>query len=242
MAAPKIAAVATATPPYRFDQAHLLGMAGYGDAARRGLLRQQPDRGPLPLLRPGDVQGPTPNETVDELNERFRRGAVELGTRRVRAAVAAGGLAARGRGLPRHHHLHGPAVPEPRRPADPRARAAARVQRVHVGDTGCASAMVALQQAWNHLRAFPRHRAVMVAVEICSAAYFLDDRLESAVAHAIFADGAGALALSRDGPGRRSSRTARCSAPSTWPPWASSIRAGGRAWCSPRTCGASAPA
>ena len=42
----------------------------------------------------------------------------------------------------------------------------------------------------------------MVAVEICSAAYFLDDRLESAVAHAIFADGAGALALSggRDGP------------------------------------------
>ena len=68
------------------------------------------------------------------------------------------------------------------------------VQRVHVGDTGCASAMVAMQQVSNHLRAFPDHRAVMVAVEICSAAYFLDDRLESAVAHAIFADGAGAIA------------------------------------------------
>jgi predicted naringenin-chalcone synthase len=38
-------------------------------------------------------------------------------------------------------------------------------------------------------------------VEICSAAYFLDDRLESAVAHAIFADGAGAIAISRDGTG-----------------------------------------
>src|ERR687892_301804 len=70
------------------------------------------------------------------------------------------------------------------------------VQRAHVGDTGCASAVVALQQAWNHLRAWPGHRAVVVAVEICSAAYFLDDRLESAVAHAIFADGAGAVALS----------------------------------------------
>src|SRR5439155_578004 len=35
------------------------------------------------------------------------------------------------------------------------------------------------------------------------AAYFLDDRLESAVAHAIFADGAGALALSTEGPGPR---------------------------------------
>ena len=75
------------------------------------------------------------------------------------------------------------------------------VQRVHVGDTGCASAVVALQQAWNHLRAFPLHRAIVVAVEICSAAYFLDDRLESAVAHAIFADGAGAVALAGDGAG-----------------------------------------
>ncbi len=69
---------------------------------------------------------------------------------------------------------------------------------MHVGDTGCASAMVALQQAWNHLQAFPRHRALVTAVEICSAAYFLDDRLESAVAHAIFADGAGAVALGGD--------------------------------------------
>jgi len=61
--------------------------------------------------------------------------------------------------------------------------------------------MVAMQQASNHLRAFPGHRAVMVAVEICSAAYFLDDRLESAVAHAIFADGAGAIALSTEAAG-----------------------------------------
>jgi alkylresorcinol/alkylpyrone synthase len=49
--------------------------------------------------------------------------------------------------------------------------------------------------------AFPNHRALVVAVEICSAAYFLDDRLESAVAHAIFADGAAAVALSTDGAG-----------------------------------------
>jgi predicted naringenin-chalcone synthase len=61
--------------------------------------------------------------------------------------------------------------------------------------------VVALQQACNHIQAFPGHRALVLAVEICSAAYFLDDRLESAVAHALFADGAGALALSGDGSG-----------------------------------------
>src|SRR5207249_2436845 len=75
------------------------------------------------------------------------------------------------------------------------------IQRVHVGDTGCASAMVALQQASNYLSAFPGRRALVLSAEICSAAYFLDDRLESAVAHAIFADGAGALAVTTDGQG-----------------------------------------
>ena len=61
--------------------------------------------------------------------------------------------------------------------------------------------MVALQQAANYVTAFPGRRALVIAVEICSSAYFLDDRLESAVAHAIFADGAGALAVTTGGPG-----------------------------------------
>jgi alkylresorcinol/alkylpyrone synthase len=61
--------------------------------------------------------------------------------------------------------------------------------------------MVALQQASNHLVAFPHHHALVIAVEICSAAYFHDERMESAVAHAIFADGAGAVALSAAGGG-----------------------------------------
>ena len=80
----------------------------------------------------------------------------------------------------------------------------------------------------------------MVAVEICSAAYFLDDRLESAVAHAIFADGAGAIAISRDGAGPEIVEDRTMFRSSTWARWASSTRAGGRGWCSPRTCGASA--
>jgi len=75
------------------------------------------------------------------------------------------------------------------------------IQRVHVGDMGCASAMIALQQAHNHLAAFPDHRALIVSVEICSSTYYLDDSLETAVANAIFADGAAAAILASEGPG-----------------------------------------
>ena len=39
MGAPRIVAVATATPPHRFDQATLLRIAGYDDTLRAGFFR-----------------------------------------------------------------------------------------------------------------------------------------------------------------------------------------------------------
>jgi hypothetical protein len=43
MAAPKIAAVATATPPWRYDQATVLRMSGYDDPRRMGLIKLHAD-------------------------------------------------------------------------------------------------------------------------------------------------------------------------------------------------------
>jgi predicted naringenin-chalcone synthase len=198
MSAPRIVAVATATPPQRFDQATLLRIAGYDDALRAGFFTNSQIDGRHLYLDPERF---TFNETVDEQGARFRRGALELGAEAVRRVVERAGwepadvdflatTTCTGRLCPSlDAHLIAELGLKP------------TIQRVHVGDTGCASAMVALQQAANHLHAYPHHRAVVVAVEICSAAYFLDDRLESAVAHAIFADGAGALAVSGEGEG-----------------------------------------
>jgi len=198
MGSPRIVAVATATPRHRFDQAAVLRMAGYDDPRRAGFFANSEIDGRFLYFDPATFK---PDESVDELGERFRRGAIELGGQAVRAAVERAGwdladldflatTTCTGRLCPSlDAHLIAELGLKP------------AVQRVHVGDTGCASAVVALQQAHNHVRTFPRHRAVAVAVEICSTAYFLDDRLESAVAHAIFADGAGAMAVSGEGDG-----------------------------------------
>ena len=198
MGAPRIVAVATATPPHRFDQATLLRIAGYDDALRAGFFTNSQIDGRHLYLDPETF---TPDESVDAVQARFRRGAIELGADAVRRVVERAGW-----------DLHdvdflATTTCTARLCSSLDAHLIAllglkpTIQRVHVGDTGCASAMVALQQAANHVHAFPGHRAVVVAVEICSAAYFLDDRLESAVAHAIFADGAGALAVSGEGEG-----------------------------------------
>ena len=195
---PRIVAVGTAVPPYRFTQQELLAMAGYADERRRGFFAASDIAGRHLWIDPATFR---PNETVDELDARFRDGALALAESAARAALTRAGWRADDVDFVATTTCTGRLTPSVDAHLIARLGARSDVQRVHVGDTGCASAMVALQQAWNHLHAFPRHRALVVAVEICSAAYFLDDRLESAVAHAIFADGAAAVAVSGDGPG-----------------------------------------
>ena len=195
---PKIAAVATATPPHRFTQAQLLSLAGYRDEERSGFFRRSDIEGRYLWIDPATFR---PNESVDELSDRFRAGALELGESAARRALAGAGWEPRGVDFIATTTCTGRLTPSLDARLIGRLGCRSDIQRVHVGDTGCASAMVALQQASNYVTAYPGRRALVVAVEICSAAYFLDDRLESAVAHAIFADGAGALAVTTDGPG-----------------------------------------
>jgi alkylresorcinol/alkylpyrone synthase len=194
MAAPKIAAVATATPPWRYDQATVLRMSGYEDPRRIGFFSNSLIETRHLYMDPETF---TPDESVDQLNDRWRRGAIEVGAAAVARAIERAGWQLSDVDFLATTTCTGRVCPSLDAQIINELGLKPTIQRVHVGDTGCASAMVALQQACNHLRAFPGHRAVMAAVEICSAAYFLDDRLESAVAHAIFADGAGALALDR---------------------------------------------
>ena len=198
MELPRIAAVATATPTQRFTQAELLAMAGYRDERRRGFFEASDIGGRHLYIDPARFR---PDESVDELNDRFRRGVLELGEAALRSALDRAGWRPEDVDFLATTTCTGRMTPSLDAHLVARLGCRPDVQRVHVGDTGCAAAVVALQQACNHIRAFPGHRALVLAVEICSAAYFLDDRLESAVAHAIFADGAGALALSGDGSG-----------------------------------------
>jgi alkylresorcinol/alkylpyrone synthase len=195
---PKIAAVATSVPPHRFDQSALLRLAGYGDARRTGFFANSQVEGRHLYVDPDTF---APNESIDQLNARFRRGAVELSTVAVLRALERAGWTRDKVDFLATTSCTGRMCPSLDAHLIKELGFKSSIQRVHVGDTGCASAMVALQQTCNHLHAFPAHRAVMVAVEICSAAYFPDDRLESAVAHAIFADGAAAIALDTTGDG-----------------------------------------
>ena len=70
-----------------------------------------------------------------------------------------------------------------------------RVQRAAIIGLGCAGALPTLQRAVDFVRANPRRQALMLAVEICSACYYVDNTLETVIGNAICADGAAAFLL-----------------------------------------------
>jgi len=78
------------------------------------------------------------------------------------------------------------------------------VQRAPIIGLGCAGAIPTLQRATDFVRANPDRRALMLAVEICSACYYVDNTLETVVGNAICADGAAAFLL---GEGEETDRT-----------------------------------
>jgi predicted naringenin-chalcone synthase len=198
MPVPKIHAVATAIPPWRYTQTQILEVFGYGDLQRRGFFANSLIEARHLYVAPEHAR---PDETAEQLNDRFRRGALELGEAAARRGLERAAWTAADLDFLATTTCTGRMTPSLDAHLVARLGCRPEIQRVHVGDTGCASAMVALQQAYNHLRAFPLHRALVIAAEICSAAYYLDDRLESAVAHAIFADGAAAVALATESTG-----------------------------------------
>jgi alkylresorcinol/alkylpyrone synthase len=68
---------------------------------------------------------------------------------------------------------------------------------------GCGAAIPTLRAAANYLSANPEHRVGVIAVEICSAAFYLDNDPGVLISLCLFGDGASAAILDMKGKGRR---------------------------------------
>lgn len=71
-------------------------------------------------------------------------------------------------------------------------------QRFDILGMGCNAAMNALQPVTNYARANPGKNALLVCVEVCSAAYVNNGTLGTAVVNSLFGDGAAAILVKND--------------------------------------------
>ena len=139
-------------------------------------------------------------ESSDQLNQRYLRGAMKTGCRAITIPRSASLTAGR--------HFCGVCAryvcPDLGSRFIAHMGFRDNVQRGSMLGLGCAGALPTLQRAADFVRANPARVALMVAVEICSACYYVDNTLETVVGNAICADGAAAFLLARDSsPDRR---------------------------------------
>lgn len=189
---PVIASASLAFPPHRYRQdeltAALTGFAG-PDFRRFGAASGVATRRlALPLERYGELSGFT------EANDVYLDVALELGERALLSALDAAGIEPADVDIIFSTTVTGLAVPTLE------ARLAARVglrpdvKRVPLFGLGCVAGAAGVARMHDYLRAFPRHVAVLLAVELCSLTIQRDDHsVANLVASSLFGDGAAAV-------------------------------------------------
>jgi predicted naringenin-chalcone synthase len=186
-----ILSIGRATPSLRVTQEQSLEYAGYsGDRIRRIFLNTGIAHRHFYLEKP-----PRTDDTSDELNRRYLDGAMETGCRAVQACLEAAGRSPRDVDLLVVCTSTGYVCPDIGSRLVGPVGLRPDVQRAPIIGLGCAGALPALQRACDFTEAQPGRVALVLAVEICSACYFVDDTLETVVGNAICADGASAFLL-----------------------------------------------
>ncbi len=194
---PRVLSIGTATPPYRFTQEEAYRLAGYNSQRILEIFLNSDIQYRHFYVDPQHINR---EETPDELNQRYLKGAMETGCRAVRACLEAARLETREVDLFLVCTCTGYLCPDLGSRLIGYMGFRRDVQRAPMLGLGCAGALPTLQRAWDYARARPGRKALMLAVEICSASYYLDHTLETVVGNAICADGAAAFILSTESP------------------------------------------
>src|SRR6266404_5533992 len=189
---PRFLGIGTANPPVRLTQEQSFHAAGYqSERIRKIFLNSDID------YRHFYLEGRlNRNESSDQLNQRYLAGAMKTGCRAILDCVKAAGTTVQGVDFLAVCTCTGYVCPDVGSRLIAHMGLRNNVQRTSVVGLGCAGALPTLQRAVDFVRANPSRQALVLAVEICSACYYVDNTLETVVGNAICADGAAAVLLS----------------------------------------------
>jgi predicted naringenin-chalcone synthase len=189
----RILSCGTAVPARRFSQVEVFRLLGYSsprvlqiflnsDIAHRHFW--------------ADPNTFTPEETPDQRHARYVEGAMHLACLAARKALSTAAISANELDAIFVATCTGYVCPDLASQLVGHLGVKTNVQRGALLGHGCAGAMPLLQRASDFASAHPGQKVLAIAVEICSAAYFVDHgSLETVVGNAICADGAAAAVL-----------------------------------------------
>lgn len=191
MSSPWILGIGTANPPIRLTQEQSFYATGYQTERIRKICLNS------------DIEyrhfyfGGTPNleETSDQQNQRYLSGAIKTGCSAILNCVESVGMSVTDVDLFAVCSCTGYVCPDVGSRLVAHMGFNKNVQKASLLGLGCAGAVPTLERTCDFVQANPGRKALLLAVEICSACYFVDNTLETVIGNAICADGAAALLL-----------------------------------------------
>ncbi len=202
----RVVSTATALPPFKIDRATYeryctMVFAEHAAAARRIIenariesryISLPPER----LLKP---------RSLAEQSADYKRVAIALGETVTRRALDRAGLAPEAIDLFITTSCTGVMIPSLDAYLVEKLGFRRDVVRLPITELGCAAGASALARARDHLLAYPAHRVLVVACELCSLTYQRGDpSMANLVATSLFGDGAAAAVVAGErAPGRR---------------------------------------
>jgi alkylresorcinol/alkylpyrone synthase len=194
----RISGVATAFPPYCFNQqqvAEALHEQWADKVTSPVMLRQMMSRAgvqqrhfALPL------DGYLPMDTWGKANNQWIETAVELAERALLAAVERAELELNDIGALFFVSVTGVASPSIEARLMNRIRLPLDLKRVPIFGLGCVAGAAGIARAADYVRAFPRQAAALISVELCSLTWQREDlTVANLISSALFGDGAAAV-------------------------------------------------
>lgn len=194
---PRIVSIGTATPSRKYTQAEVLELFQETDPKVRSLF-QSSHIDTRHLYLPDPVDGRMVDETNKQLLERHLDGAIEIGTQAIEECLSPLGLAPFDIDLFCCITTTGFLCPGLTAHLIKKMIFRENVRRLDVLGMGCNAAVNGLQSVTAFTRANPGKLALMLCVEICSAAYVYNRSMVTAVVNSLFGDGAAAVLIRQD--------------------------------------------
>lgn len=202
----RVLSVGTATPPKRYTQEEVLALYGEKDWKIRSIfLGGHIETRHLYLPEP--VNGTMPDESPQELIDKHLRGSLEIGPEAIRECLDPLGLSPYDMDFLCCISTTGFLCPGLSAHLVKAMGFRENVQRADILGMGCNAGLNGLQAVTRFAQAYPGKWALLVCIEICSAAYVYNRTLNTAVVNSLFGDGAAAVLVrweddDGDGPAR----------------------------------------
>lgn len=187
---PKIISIGTANPLEKFAQQEIYDLCGYQSPKVKAIFENSDIQTRHLYLNRKNFK---PTETTDELNARYKEGSLEIASAAICQSVKQRQISIREIDFLTVVSCTGYLCPGLSSHLIKKMGFRDDIQQANILGMGCGGAMPGLQRVYDYVKAHPDRKAMLVAVEICSAAYFIDNSLETIVGNAICADGSAAV-------------------------------------------------